>query len=395
MLSMEGPVLLTGATGFVGTALIARYLERTDRRVLALVRADDDEQASVRLRAAVGRVLPDPEVYGDRLVAIAGDVTLPRLGLDRERHDALAAEVSEIVHAAASISFELDLESSRAINVEGTRRMLDLAASAARRGGLRRFSYVSTAYVAGTHRGRFHEADLDVGQEFRNAYEQSKFEAERLVRQHREVLPVQVFRPSIVVGEAATGWTPAFNVIYWPLRAFARGTYTALPARRRSPVDVVSICFVADAIFELTRHRWGAGETYHLAAGDGAATVGEMLDMGAAYFERRRPRAIPPWLYRRAVHPVLLRRSTAARRQLLERSTVYFPYFAMRATYDTSRTAERLAESGIAPAPLGAYFDRLLDYAVAVRWGKAETARFTREHPAAAHAGRRLHQDAA
>ena len=117
--------------------------------------------------------------------------------------------------------------------------------------------------MAGTHAGRFREEDLDVGQGFRNAYEQSKFEAEKLVRQHREVLPVQVFRPSIVVGEEATGWTPAFNVIYWPLRAFARGTYSAIPARRRSPVDVVSIDFVADAIFELTRHRWGAGETYN------------------------------------------------------------------------------------------------------------------------------------
>jgi thioester reductase-like protein len=384
----EAPVLITGATGFVGMALAARYLERTDRDVHALVRAADDAAAAERLRATIARVLPDPDAYAGRLHAVAGDVTLPGLGLTAERRDRLAGEVGEIVHAAASVSFALPLEESRAINVEGTRRMLDLAMHAQRRGGLRRFSYVSTAYVAGDHRGVFGEEDLDVGQRFRNGYEQSKFEAETLVRGHRERLPVQVFRPSIVVGEETTGWTPSFNVIYWPLRAFSRGTYTSLPARRASPVDVVSISYVADAIFELTRHAWGAGETYNLAAGGGAATVGELLTLGAAYFDRPKPSTIHPGLYRRAVHPVLLRRSGAARRALLERSEAFFPYFAMRVHYDISRAAERLAASAVTPAPLAAYFDRLLDYAVAVQWGKVaptrpETltdVRFAREH---------------
>jgi long-chain acyl-CoA synthetase len=73
------------------------------------------------------------------------------------------------------------------------------------------------------------------------------------VREHAERLPIQIFRPSIVVGEAETGWTPAFNVIYWPLKAFARGAYLAVPAKRSSPVDVVPVSFVADAIFELSR----------------------------------------------------------------------------------------------------------------------------------------------
>ena len=61
-----------------------------------------------------------------------------------------------------------------------------------------------------------------MGQDFRNPYEQSKFEAELLVRERSRSLPIQVVRPSIVVGDSRTGLTPAFNVLYWPLRAFSK-----------------------------------------------------------------------------------------------------------------------------------------------------------------------------
>ena len=53
---------------------------------------------------------------------------------------------------------------------------------------------------------------------------------------------------------------------------------------------------------------------------------------------------------------------------MLEQSEVFFPYFAMRVHYDTTRATERLRPLGIEPAPLPDYFDRLLDYAVAARW---------------------------
>ena len=129
--------------------------------------------------------------------------------------------MSTIVHCAASVSFDLPLGEARAINLEGTRRMLEFAGLVRESGGLERYGHVSTAYVAGTHAGRFAECDLDVGQGFRNSYEQSKFEAEQLVRS-QDGLPFTILRPSIVVGDRRSGWTSAFNVLYWPLRAFAR-----------------------------------------------------------------------------------------------------------------------------------------------------------------------------
>jgi thioester reductase-like protein len=376
-------MLITGATGFVGMELVARYLERTDRTVIALVRAGDDQAAQERLMAAVERVLPGAQRYRERLVAVAADVTLPRLGLDRRRWAALALEVDEIVHAAASVSFTLGLEESRAINVEGTRRMLQFALACQASRGLSRFSYVSTAYVAGAHRGTFGEDDLDRGQRFRNAYERSKHEAETLVRAHGERLPIQVFRPSIVVGEEDSGWTPAFNVIYWPMRAFSRGAYSALPARRRSPVDVVSISYVADAIFALSSLDDGAGETYALAAGPEASTIGELLALSAGAFGRRPPRTVPAALYRHTLHRILLRRADARRRTTLAASEAFFPYFTMRQRFDVARASARLEPLGIRPAPLAAYFDRLVAFALEAEWGKREVPRRGRERPPA------------
>lgn len=362
---------MTGATGFLGMELLARYLERSDKTVYAVVRGRNDADAQARLDATVSRMLPDPAPFAGRAVAVCADVMRPGLGLPPGRRAELAEQVDEVVHGAASVSFALPLPESRAINVAGTENLLEFAEEVGRRGGLRRFGYISTAYVAGDHAGVFGESELAIGQAFRNAYEQTKYEAERIVRERRDRLPVQIFRPSIVVGEADTGWTPTFNVIYWPLKAFSRGAYKAIPARRSSPVDVVPVSYVADAIFELVRRPGPSGTTYNLAAGDAASSVEELLELSSAYFGQPRPRVLPPRAYRAIVHPVLLRTAGERRRKALEASEVFFPYFAMRVRYDTSMAAAGLDGTAIRVPPLRDYFDRLMDFAVAADWGKA------------------------
>ena len=371
------PLLLTGATGFLGMELLARYLERTDRTVFALVRARDDAEAQARLRAAVERVVEAPERFDHRLLAVRGDVALPGLGLSRNRRLALADSVAEIVHAAASVSFTLPLAEARAVNVDGTRRLLELAELCAAHGELRRFAHVSTAYVAGTATGVFDEDDHDVGQDFRNSYERTKWEAERLVRVYGERLPVQIFRPSIVVGEQTTGWTAAFNVIYGPLRAYAKGDAVPLvPGRASAPVDVVPVDYVADAIVALASRPEGAGRTYSLAAGPRASTVGELIALSADAFGRRRAVTVPPEVYARTLHPLLVRRARGGARRWLEQAPVFFPYFALRVRHDTTRAQAALAHAGIAPPPLCDYFERLVDFARAADWGRRTLSRF-------------------
>jgi thioester reductase-like protein len=369
-----GAVLLTGATGFVGMELLARYLERGDRPVYALVRAADDEQAAARLRNTIAGLFGDADAHRDRLRAVAGDIQTPGLGLGRRRREALAGQVGEIVHSAASVSFTLPLREAREINVAGTSRMLELAELCRSRGRLRRFSYISTAYVAGTHAGEFKEDQLDVGQGFRNPYEQSKFEAERLVRLHGDRLPIQVFRPSIIVGERTSGWTASFNVLYSPMKAFVRGALPALPARRSAPVDVVPVDYVADAVLELSSQPLEENATYHLVAGPTATTVGRLIDLVAGYVGRRQPLVIPPRLYTRVVYP-LLRRRSAKLRQGLDRTRVFFPYFSMDVSYSDRHARNRLEPAGIRVPPIESYFDRLLDYAVSAQWGRIPVTR--------------------
>jgi thioester reductase-like protein len=333
-----GAVLLTGATGFVGKEILDRFLDR-GRRVYALVRAENDDAAGRRLEPHAG------------LTPLAGDIERPGLGLASPPED-----VSTIVHCAASVSFDLPLADSRRVNVDGTRHVLDFAK---RCDGLERLSYVSTAYVAGEPRRLFGEHELDVGQRFRNPYERSKFEAERMVRQRANGLPVQVLRPSIVVGDSRTGRTSSFNVLYGPLKALARGAIPAIPGRRASPVDVVPVDYVADQTVELAEH--GANGTYHLVAGRNATTVGRLLDLASAQLGRKPPAVLPPTAYTRLLHPWLRRKYSGLRRM-----EVYFPYFSMRVRFDDRRL-------GPAP-PVEGYFHRLLEFAQQARWGRAGIA---------------------
>ncbi len=367
-MNSSGRVFLTGATGFVGMEVLARYLERGFRPVTCLVRADSDEAARERLNSILdGLIANGAERFAHRIEAIAGELTTPHLGLGKAARERLAAETTTIIHCAASVSFDLPLEEARDVNVGGTRRMLDFASLAAQNGGLDRYAQVSTAYVAGTHTGRFTEDDLDVGQEFRNSYEQSKFESEQLVRSDGKGLPWIILRPSIVVGDRSSGWTAAFNVMYWPLRALSTGLFKAVPAMPESPLDIVSIDYVADAIHELADGPQEAHRTFHLTAGTDASTWGEIVSLASRYFRRPEPKAVPPAEF--------VADNATLSDMAVEASRIYFPYFSISTVFDNARTRSRLAQAGIHCTPLHDYLYRLLDFATRSRWGKRPIGR--------------------
>ncbi len=368
MTTRSDDVLLTGTTGFVGMELLERYLQRSERQIVTLVRAGGPDSARARVDAVLENLFGSrARHYRGRVEAVAADMTAPGLGLDPATRERIAERVSTIVHSAASVSFTLPLAEAREINLEGTRRMLEFAELARELGGLECYGHVSTAYVAGTHPGRFSEHDLDVGQEFHNSYEQSKFEAEQLVRSH-DGLPSKIMRPSIVVGNRSNGWTSAFNVLYWPLRAFARGMFTAIPGISSAPVDVVSIDYVADAAHALCETGGGSGETYHLTAGSHASTIGEIAGLASRYFRRPSPKVVPPAEF-------AARERTAAENSALDASRAYFPYFSIDTVFEDAATRARLEPVGILASPLSDYLERLLDFATLSRWGKRPIAR--------------------
>jgi thioester reductase-like protein len=346
----DGPILLTGATGFLGMELLLRLLERTNRPIIALVRASDDATASARLGCVLATLFPPDMMPQGRVRAVAADLETPQMGFTAKARDALSADVDTVVHCAASVQFCLPIEQARAINVGGTRRVLALAANAP---NLDSVVHVSTAYVAGDRPGTYHEHEADIGQRPRNTYEQTKLEAERLVAE--SALPAAILRPSIVVGDSRTGWTPAFNVIYWPLQAFARGLFPCVPADPDARADIVPVDAVADALHELTvaTHRTG---TYHVVAGDDAVTTSELVALAADAFGQSRPTFVRP----------------GAAPEVEDRAGAFLPYFHVRGTFDAT-----LGHAlGFHPPALRTYFAALMRYASRARWGKRPHARW-------------------
>jgi long-chain acyl-CoA synthetase len=349
-------VLLTGATGFLGMELLARLIERGDTDVVCLIRAPTASAAAERLATVFGRLYEELPESAERVTAVAGDVSADDLGLDVRDREALIAKVTSVVHCAASISFDLTLEEARQVNTGGAIRMLELSRAIAASGRLRRHLHVSTAYVAGRYRGLFRETDLDLGQGFRNTYEHSKFDGEQAIGAAAGELPLVIARPSIIVGDSRSGWTSAFNVIYWPMRAFSRGLMDEVAIDPDGLADIVPIDYVADGLMALLDAESVSG-TVALVAGDAAPTNAELIELACRQFGREPPRIVA---------------DPASR---LQDTDLYVPYFGIGATLDDSRARGLLGPLGLAAPPLGDYFGTLIDYAERARWGKRQITR--------------------
>ncbi|HEY6758229.1 MAG TPA: SDR family oxidoreductase [Baekduia sp.] len=348
-------LLLTGATGFLGGELLVRLVERTDRDIITLVRADDEAAAQARLDETLATLLPPEALAPGRVRAVVAHLDQPGLGLSEAERDALAAQIDTVVHCAASVQFTLPYDEAYAINVEGTRGIIDLATRAPE---LERFVHVSTAYVAGDRPGPYCETEGDVGQRPRNTYEQTKLIAERHVLEAG--LPAtSILRPSIVVGDSRTGWTPAFNVIYWPLRAFARGLFPVVPGAPEARVDIVPVDTVADALLTLAHAEPAQSGTFHVVAGDDAPTARRLTELAANAFDAPLPDFVPP----------------GSAPDIEQRAGAFLPYFRVPGVFRTD-AARKL---GFVAPPLESYFSTLLRYADEARWGKACRPRWRSE----------------
>ena len=140
-----------------------------------------------------------------------------------------------------------------------------------------------------------------------------------------------------------------------------------MPATPSAPVDVVSIDYVADGIYELCESPGGIRQTYHLTAGAEASTIAEIAELASGYFQQPAPRLLSPAEFMSADHGVA--------RSMLEEGAMYFPYFSVATTFDDAFARAQLEPAGISVAPLREYMSRLLDYATWSRWGKHPIAR--------------------
>ncbi len=355
---MGGLILLTGATGFLGSQIARLLLRDTGHRLAVLVRGRDEADARRRLER-VWADWPETEtaVASGRVQVLPGDLSRPGLGLDPEACAELARTVTHVIHAAAELQLDGELEALRRINVKGTARLLELARAAHADHGLERFAHVSTAYVAGGRTGEVAEGELTDRYGFANAYEQTKYEGELRVREAMRELPVSVFRPGMVVGDSRTGEIRAFNTVYVPLRLYLSGRLRLIPARPDLPLNLVPVDYVAGAIARLAFDPRAAGLTFHLTvASERLPKARELLQAARRWATGELGEAPPP---ARFVPLQALARLPGAARLGVPASLL--AYFSEDRRFRRDNV-ERLL--GPYAPDWGAILPRLLDYAV-------------------------------
>ena len=261
---MQDPILITGATGFVGRYLL-RELLAAGHRVVALVRAADRATARNRLRRAMA------ELH----VSLPADLRVVPASLDRlpqvlERRDVdLLRSCRVVIHAAASVTFRQRPDGEpRRSNVEGTQRLFETMSAGNR---LEHWVQLSTAYAT----GRPLDARLPLREEtpsagrFRNPYEASKWQAEQWLRRRARQRSVRltICRPSIVVGEYDSGRTFSYEGFYRPLRLFRLLAHRADAATSGgSPALTLRLELSPEGIRNLVPVDWVARQVIALAA---------------------------------------------------------------------------------------------------------------------------------
>ncbi len=272
-------VLLTGATGFLGT-LIARRLLEEGALVIALVRCRSREEGELRLRKAWWDWPHLAGEVGRRIEVVPGDLCSAGTGLDPADREAVRARADAIINAAADLGLDRDIGVLRRTNVQGVENLISLAREIDEHHGLLRFSHISTAYVCGRRSGDIFEEDI--GTDFASNYERSKAEGEEAVRSSG--LPFTIFRPSMIVGETGQGWIRTFNTLYYPLRLYLTGRLRVMPISPSAKVNLVPGDMVADAVVRITFDPRGAGRTVHtVPQAEDLPTVGELVTLARTW----------------------------------------------------------------------------------------------------------------
>lgn len=377
-------IFLTGGTGFLGQEILTRLLAQ-EKQVALLVRPEKEQSAEAR----VHHLLKDSSVAGalerGQVKVVAGDVTLPFFGLGESQFDALATDVRSIFHSAASTSLNQTLEDARTINVAGTQNVLEFA-NRTKKESFDCFYHISTAYVAGDVERVVTADELNLSHSFRNSYEQTKAEAEAIVRGAITV-PTCVFRPSVIVGDSVTGVTTSFSMLYIPARLIVQGILSALPASHTAPFDVVPVNYVADAIVSLSSMRRTAN-AYHLSAGIGReSSPWEILECLIKTFNMYRERGL------RALHMperfsaemltlihhslcvartglTNLEKLFTSRLSVLKQVLPFFPYMIRNPRFDSTATVRDLGSELALPPLFTNYSERLFKYCLDTNWGK-------------------------
>ncbi|HJQ69205.1 MAG TPA: SDR family oxidoreductase [Blastocatellia bacterium] len=267
-------ILITGGDGYLGRRLATRYLEQTDSAVVLWMRAADEQEFRAK-RENLARAF---EEFGPRVSFLHGDLVN-----DEPFESVDSTSIQKIIHAASVIRFNVDQETARRVNIEGTERLLRFAGGCK---NLEAFALLSTVYASGLRPGVIEEAQLDCAAGFANFYEQSKWASEAMLMREFDHLPWQVFRVATVIADSGGGHVTQYNAFHNTLKLFYYGLLSLIPGVPDTPVYFVTGDFVADSVFELMSAREGK-TIYHVSHTQRESlTLGELIDAAFEVFEQ-------------------------------------------------------------------------------------------------------------
>lgn len=267
-------ILITGGDGYLGLRLATRYLEQTDSPVVLWVRARDEQEFQAK-RERLARAF---EEFEPRVSFHYGDLVneKPFESVDPQ-------SIQKIIHSASVIRFNVDEDTARRVNVEGTEKLLRFAEGCDNLQGL---GLLSTVYASGLRSGVIEEAPLDSSAGFANHYEQSKWASEAMLIRDFDHLPWHIFRVATVIADSGEGHVTQYNAFHNTLKLVYYGLLSLIPGTPDTPVYFVTGDFVADSVFELMNARAGKA-IYHVAHTERESlTLGELIDRAFEVFDR-------------------------------------------------------------------------------------------------------------
>lgn len=205
----ESPILVTGATGFIG-GFLAGELMKMGRKTILAVRPKGNISAHKRIDDLLRFLEIEPK---HKPLVIPAEIDKPGLGISEEFLRILRY-VPDVLHCAADTSFaERKREQVENTNLQGLQNVFDVLPNC------ERFYHMSSAYSAGKQESVIKE-EIQYPKEFHNPYEESKNESEKLITElcKEKGISLTIFRPSITYGDSETGKSIRFNALYYPVR---------------------------------------------------------------------------------------------------------------------------------------------------------------------------------
>ncbi|MDC0832897.1 amino acid adenylation domain-containing protein [Geitlerinema sp. CS-897] len=256
-------VFLTGSTGFLGAFLLAELLQNTPATVYCLVRASDETLAQQRVRRNLENYQLWNDRFSDRIVAVPGDLSQPRLGLAIAQFSDLAASIDTIYHNGALVNSVYPYSALKTINVSGTQEVLRFASQTK----LKAVHFISSLSVVHSpsylDREVVTEADgFDRWRGLFNGYAQSKWVAEQIAQIARSRgIPVCIYRPGVISGHSQTGVCNTQDFLHTLLKGFVQ-------LQSAPDVDAVwdftPVDYVSQAIVHLSRQPENRDKVFHL-----------------------------------------------------------------------------------------------------------------------------------